>query len=377
MINSQSRKNTFSKKWDKYSDKDILPLWIADMDLQSPKFLQDIFAKRIKHNTYGYTLTPAKLNHEVIKYYKKKQQWSIKNEWIIWLPNLVTAIYAVNKMASDSSQSLVIPKPIYPPFTESAKHYKAVFSFVSMVEEQGRLTYNFSKISKLLKKDAWLMLANPCNPGGSVLNLDEMEKIISMVFKEKAFLLSDEIHSDLILDQNIPFFSLGKDKRIIDRTITLHSCAKTFNIPGLSCGFAIIPSKKLRTRFLNTIHGIVPDPSLFGIIATLECLKKGDSWRNELLKYLRDNRDRVVNVLSKISNISFIAPEATFLIWIKILHPVPKKGWRSYFEEFGIGVSDGRDFGDPQSIRLNFGTSSSNLNKALKRFSLAMENING
>ena len=221
------------------------------------------------------------------------------------------------------------------------------------------------------------MLANPCNPGGSVLNQEEHEKIVTIVKRNNSFLLADEIHSDLILDSTIRFSSLGKDQRIQNKTITLHSCAKTFNIPGLSCGFAIIPSKNLRKKLSNTIHGIVPDPSLFGIIGTLECLRKGESWRLSLIKRLQENKDICVKKLSQIANLEFIVPEATFLIWIKILHKIPNGGWGQYFEKYGLGISDGKDFGASQYIRLNFGTNKRNLMEALKRFVLCMEELNG
>ncbi|MEK9649467.1 MAG: aminotransferase class I/II-fold pyridoxal phosphate-dependent enzyme [Gammaproteobacteria bacterium] len=377
MITSKSRRGTHSKKWDKYSNQDILPLWIADMDFQSPEFLQKAFLKRIEHNTYGYTKVPKVLNEALIEYYEKKQQWVIDDQWIVWVPNLVTAIYAVNQMAAHAKQELIIPEPIYPPFREAAKHLQIPHSILKIDEINGRFSYDFNRLEKLLHKDSWLMLANPCNPGGSVLNPEESEKIISLINKKNSFLLADEIHSDLILDPKIKFLSLGKDKRILNKTITLHSSAKTFNIPGLSCGFAIIPSIELRKKFQNIIHGIVPDPSLFGIIGTLECFKKGEPWRRSLIKKLQENRDICIKHLSQIANLKFIVPEATFLIWIKILHKVPKSGWGKYFENFGIGISDGKDFGAPQCIRLNFGTSTKNLKEALKRIALAMDALNG
>jgi len=347
------------------------------MDFQSPAFLQQAFKQRIDHNTYGYTKVPKALNQALIKFYKDKQDWLIEDEWIVWVPNLVTAIYAVNQMAVSNNHSLVIPRPIYPPFREAAKHCQVAHRFVTMKEVSGRLSYDFDSLDAYLDRHSWLMLANPCNPGGSVLNQEEYEKIVTLVKKNDSFLLADEIHSDLILDSGIKFSSLGKDQRIQNKTITLHSCAKTFNIPGLSCGFAIIPSKKLRKKFSDTIHGIVPDPSLFGIIGTLECLKKGESWRRSLIKTLQENRDICVKKLSQIANLEFIVPEATFLIWIKILHKVPNGGWGQYFEKYGLGISDGKDFGASQYIRLNFGTNKRNLMEALKRFVLCMEELNG
>ena len=141
MVVSKSRRNTHSKKWEKYPNQDILPLWIADMDFQSPAFLQQAFKQRIDHNTYGYTKVPKALNQALIKFYKDKQDWLIEDEWIVWVPNLVTAIYAVNQMAVSNNHSLVIPRPIYPPFREAAKHCQVAHRFVTMKEVSGRLSY--------------------------------------------------------------------------------------------------------------------------------------------------------------------------------------------------------------------------------------------
>ena len=197
---SIDRQNTWSTKWDLYKNKDIIPLWVADMDFKSPDIVQKAFKERLDHGIYGYTEIPEELNAEVVSLYKKSS-WPIKEDWIVWIPGLETVIHQIYDFISDT-QSVIVPKPIYPPFLNAAKHSskKIVFHDLEIVE--GRLVYNLEKLKADSDENSWLMFINPHNPGGTIFSQEELNDIAKIVLEKDMFVLADEIHSDFILDQN-------------------------------------------------------------------------------------------------------------------------------------------------------------------------------
>ena len=367
---SIDRQNTWSTKWDLYKNKDIIPLWVADMDFKSPDIVQKAFKERLDHGIYGYTEIPEELNAEVVSLYKKSL-WPIKEDWIIWIPGLETVIHQIYDFISDT-QSVIVPKPIYPPFLNAAKHSskKIVFHDLEIVE--GRLVYNLEKLKADSDKNSWLMFINPHNPGGTIFSQEELNDIAKIVLEKDMFVLADEIHSDFILDQNDCHNHIANIDGMAERVITVNSLSKTFNIAGLNCAFAIIPDKKLRTQFQKTLRGQTPSPSLFGIIATLACIKDGDDWKGELIDYLNINKSFLLDEFSMRDDIEVVNPKGTYLLWFKVINS-SGVNLQQHFENYGVGLSDGKDFGKPGWMRLNFGTTLDLLKKAIPRLHKALD----
>ena len=367
-----NRNNTWSTKWDLYKDKDIIPLWVADMDFKSPNIVEDAFKERIEHGGYGYTEIPPELNKEIINSYKKNN-WLIQEDWIVWLPGLETVIHQIYNLIMDT-QSVIVPRPIYPPFLNAAKHSNKKIIFHDLEKVNGRLVYNLEKLSEEAEENSWLMFINPHNPGGTVFSKDELEDLATIINKKNMYVLSDEIHSDFILNSDDQHLHIASCKDMTDRVITINSLSKTFNIAGLNCAFSIIPNPAIRKQFQNVLKGQTPSPSIFGLIATLACLKDGEAWKNNLLEYLNKNKDFLLEELSPREDIEIIEPRGTYLLWFKVLN-FNKANLQQHFENFGVGLSDGKDFGKSGWMRLNFGTNLELLTKAIPRIHKALDDL--
>lgn len=365
-----NRENTWSTKWDLYKGKDIIPLWVADMDFQSPDFVQKAFQKRIDHGIYGYTEIPDELYSEVIKAYRKSS-WTIEKEWIVFLPGLETVIHQIYNFI-DKSHSVFVPRPIYPPFLNAAKHSNKKIIYLDLKNDNGRLIYDFEKFNTCATKNGWLMFANPHNPGGTVFNQKELTELANIIIDNDMYVLSDEIHSDFILESQDTHIHLAKISGMSDRVITIDSLSKTFNIAGLNCAYAVIPNQKIRKEFKKLLKGQTPSPSLFGIIATLACFKEGDSWKAELIEYLNKNRSFLLNEFSNRDDMEIINPKGTYLLWFKVINS-EGVDLKKHFEDYGVGLSNGAEFGNVGWMRLNFGTNIDLLKKAASRIHKALD----
>jgi len=365
-----NRENTWSTKWDLYKNQDVIPLWVADMDFKSPEFIQEAFLKRVEHGSYGYTEIPQDLNKEVVNLYKKSN-WSIEEDWIVWLPGLETVIHQIYNLIADT-QSVIIPRPIYPPFLNAAQHSSKKIIFHDLERLNGRLVYNLDKFSSDAEENSWLMFINPHNPGGTIFLKDELEDLAKIIKQKNMFVLCDEIHSDFILDANDSHLHMATINNMMDRVITINSLSKTFNIAGLNCAFAVIPNDSLRKSFKKILKGHTPSPSIFGLIGTLACLKHGDEWKRELIEYLNINKDYLLNEFSPRKDIELIEPKGTYLLWFKVFNG-KSINLQQHFESHGVGLSDGKDFGKPGWMRLNFGTNLELLKKASPRIHKALD----
>ncbi len=218
------------------------------------------------------------------------------------------------------------------------------------------------------------MFCNPHNPGGTVYRREELLQLAEIVLRHQLIICSDEIHCDLVLEpglQHIPLASLGPE--IAERTITLMAPSKTFNIAGLGCSFAVIQNPQLRRDFQRARKGIVPDVNLLGYTAALAAFREGDAWNLAQLNYLRANRDYLVEAINAIPGLSLEPIEATYLAWIDV-SAAHLDNPMHFFEQAGVGMSPGRDFGDERFMRLNFGCPRALLEEAVKRIRRSLLN---
>jgi cystathionine beta-lyase len=243
-----------------------------------------------------------------------------------------------------------------------------------MVENDGRWQYDFDRFDRsITPKTKLCMLCNPHNPVARVFSRKELSKLVDICRRHDLVICSDEIHCDLILDpdkHHRPTAALSAE--IADRTITLMAPSKTYNLPGLGCSLAIISNARLRTRFKNAMAGIVPHVNTLGFVAALAAYRQGEPWLDQLLAYLRDNRDRVADAVNATPGISATHVEATYLTWIDCRNIGVNDPVR-FFEDAGVGLSDGKEFGGPGYVRLNFGCPRSTLDDALRRMAAALE----
>lgn len=217
------------------------------------------------------------------------------------------------------------------------------------------------------------MLCHPHNPVGTAYTEAELYRFSEWIVSRKLYLCSDEIHCDLILDSESKHFPIASiSPELAKRCITLMAPSKTFNLPGFGCSFAIISEPQLRVKFKQACQGIVPEPPAMGFALAEAAYRHGEPWRQELLKYLTQNRDDACNGLSRMPFLVPYSPQATYLLWIDA-RELPVDNPHKYFEENGVGLSDGKDFGAPGFLRLNLGCSNQLLHEALQRMNKACE----
>ena len=371
------RTDTSSMKWEKYKDRDIIPMWVADMDFKAPPPILDTIKQSIEHGILGYTLIPDKLNEIIINNLYKLYGWEIETEWIIWTPGVVSALNVACAVCGNLHDKIVTTIPVYPPFFTAPTNSGKLLSTVPMIDINQRYTLDFTALEQEFKNSSTglFMFCSPYNPGGTVFTKDELNQLVEICAAHDVIICSDEIHSDFVLDQDkqhIPTASISK--LAAKQTITLMAPSKTYNIPGLGASFAIIPDTDLRAKFRSRSEGIVPAVNLLGLFAAKAAYQDCHAWLAQLIVYLRNNRDVVQNYINKMPGCRLNHIESTYLAWIDVRNtnlddPV------TFFEQAGTGLSDGKFFGQNGFVRLNFGCPRSVLEKGLKRMEKALKTI--
>ena len=364
------RRGSDSFKWGKYAGRDILPLWVADMDFAAPPAVLAALHRRIEHGVFGYGGPWPSLTASVLAHLQDEYGWTIEPEWLVWLPGLVTGL---NVACRAVDGEVLTATPIYPPFL-SAPHFSGrKLNRVELARDDNRWHWDMAAMQQATTAATRLfLLCHPHNPVGRCWSRDELLALADYAERHDLVVCSDEIHCGLILDpdkRHIPFASLSPE--IAQRSITLMAPSKTFNIPGLGCAFAVIPNPALRRQFERAMHGIVPHVNVLGLAACEAAFRHGGDWHRDLIAYLRGNRDRVAATMASLPGVRMAPVEATYLAWIDVRDLRLAKP-AAHFEAHGIGLSDGADFGAPGWLRLNFGCPRSTLDEALTRFERAV-----
>ena len=371
-----SRIGTSSLKWGKYEDSDIIPLWVADMDFRSPPAVLNLAQGICEEGNFGYGICPQTLTGTVLMRMKDMYSWSINKEWLTWLPGMVCGLNISCRALAEQASQVITNTPVYPPFLTSPGNSGLSCTEVPMVLEEGRFTIDFNHLRNLqTKKGDLFMFCHPHNPVGTNFTRNELIRLSEYVIERDLYICSDEIHCDLILEesmQHIPFASLSDE--IASRTITLMAPSKTFNLAGFGCSFAVISNGELRRKFKKAMSGIVPDPPAMGFRLAEVAYREGEEWRTRLINYLRSNRDFVFKELLAIDGILPYSPQATYLLWMDARN-LRVDCPHSFFENAGVGLSNGSDFGAPGFLRLNLGCTRSLLESAITRMKTAVEKI--
>ena len=367
------RSGTDSLKWQKYAGRDIIPMWVADMDFQAPPAILKALHHRIDHGVFGYGIPTDNLVEELCSAISKRYRWDIDPSWIIWLPGLVTGLNLACRSIGDIGDAVISTVPIYPPFLTAPVHSQRQLVTVRLGYVNGAWQLDMEELENVRTKRTKLFLhCNPHNPTGHVFSRTQLEELGQYCLQNNIVICSDEIHCDLILDnvEHQPMATLSNEIR--DISITLMAPSKTFNMPGLACSFAIIPNPRIRTKFKRNMAGIVPEINLLGYSACLAAYKEGDPWLKSLVNYLRKNRDLVMHTVNhELPGINAHPIQATYLAWLDTRERKLKDPVR-FFEECGVGLSDGRYFGEEGFVRLNFGCPKKTLIEALTRMKNAL-----
>ena len=369
-----NRQKTDSIRWNHYGPS-VIPLWVADMDFESPACVINAMNNRVKHGIFGYPSEPKDFKKNIVNYVKKNYFWDIEEEWIVIIPSVVSALYSIAINCTKSYSHIITPNPVYHHLTLAAEQSKRNFDEVYLSTIENRQVLSLKNLVKAKNnKSELLYFCNPHNPGGTVYRINELKDIINFCDENELFICSDEIHAGMILDKHkhIPIASISESAA--NRTITLMSLNKTFNFPGAGLGWMICKNVKLRKMASYGLGSIIPNPEIFGFVATEAAMRNGDEWRLNLLDYLRKNRKILIKEIDQIPGLNLYDIEASYLGWISCEH-LPVKNPFQLFLNYGVALQPGYMFNQPNHVRINIATPRSILEEALNRMKNAVESI--
>jgi cystathionine beta-lyase len=389
-----NRKNTDCLKWDMmepiFGSGDLIPLWVADMDLPVAKPITDALKKRVEHPFYGYSQAGASVLNSVVERMKRKYNWDIKSEWIVFTPGVVPALHVAVRSLTHPGDEVILQEPTYHPFFPVVVNSgcKIVNNGLKIDNNRYEIDYKgleekFHSKSRSFQEAGrikTIIFCNPHNPVGRLWKRDEIIKMGKIVINNGAVVISDEIHCEILFkdQKHTPFASISK--KFEQNSIVCMSPSKTFNLAGLEVSTIIIPNKKLRDNFINTRSGIVPNPNLFGYTALEAAYRHGDEWLEQVIDYLQENLDYLkLYIENRIPDIKVIDPEGTYLIWLDFKDLGMDNQTLSNFmkREAKVGLEDGFIFGESGSgfMRMNIACPRSILAEALKRIENAVNKL--
>ncbi|MFC4387171.1 MalY/PatB family protein [Gracilibacillus marinus] len=379
-----NRQNTKSAKWDLvkhlYGSEDVLPMWVADMDLKVPEVVTKALQDRVDHGIFGYTLIDTSVKESVSNWVNTMHHWKINKSWLQFSPGVITTLHMAVQTFTNEQDNILIQTPVYPPFyqiieTHNRKVVKNPLLFVN-----GKYEIDFDDMEQKMQQGIKaFILCNPHNPVGRVWSKEELIKIIELCKKYHVLILSDEIHADLVYPsyQHIPIASL--DDEIRDKTITCMSPTKTFNLAGLQASYAVVPNKEMREQLdqmfqKQGIHGI----NTMGIAALEAAYTDGAEWLASLKDHLLKNATMIKDMLKDCEEITMIEPEGTYLIWLDFrkLGFTQEELKELLQKEAKVGLNDGVSFGIEGTgfMRVNIATTSERVKEGMSRIIHAVKN---
>ena len=377
------RKGTGALKYDalkeRYGRDDLLPLWVADLDFETPDFITDAIRKRLDHSLFGYTITPAELWDTIAKWIYEHHEWKVRTEWLTFIPGVMKGVGAVINTFVKEDEKVIILPPVYHPFrlTPLGNEREVVYSPLKRVGDSYEIDFdNLARVAD--DKCRLLILSNPHNPAGITWNRETLTRLADFCHERNIIVISDEIHSDLALfgNRHIPFATVSD--KAAEISITFGAPSKTFNTAGIVNSYAIVPNDTLRRRFFKWLDANeLSEPHLFAPIAIIAAFTKGEEWRRQLISYIEGNILFLEDYLScNIPQIKPIRPQATFLVWLDCsgLGLDHERLVDLFVNKAHLALNDGEMFGlgGEGFMRLNVGTPRALLCKALDQLTEAV-----
>ncbi len=378
------RKNTNCIKYDSletlFGNPDLIPLWVADMDFPSPECVKEALTKIVEQGVYGYTSQPEEYTYTIQTWLEKRHNWKIKKDWISFVPGIVKGIAFALDVFSEKGDKIVIQPPVYPPFKSVTEGLGRKVVTNPLIYKNYQYSMDLEGLKNVLKteKPKVFILCTPHNPGGIVWDRETLSKVADLCAENNVLVISDEIHSDLILpgSKHIPFASISD--KAAQNTITFMAPSKTFNIAGLVSSYSIIPNDELRQKFCNYMTPReLSNGTIFAYEGAIAAYNNGEKWLNETIEYINKNIEFTINFFKEnIPQIIPVVPRASFLIWLdcRKLNLSQKELVNVFIQKAHLALNDGATFGEEGNgfMRLNIGTSRAILEKALNNLKNAL-----
>lgn len=379
---------------ERYGRSDLLPLWVADMDWETPSFITDALKQRLEHSLFGYTVEPKDYWPTVQQWIETHHQWKVEREWLTYIPGIVKGIGMVINFFLKEDEKVIVQPPVYHPFylTPRGNKREVVWNplkeMTSCNQQGGSPTpsgagglyeMDFDQLEQVCDdKCRLLILSNPHNPAGIVWDRETLKRLAHFAKEHHLIVISDEIHCDMALwdNKHIPFASVSDEAAEV--SITFGAPTKTFNMAGIVSSWGIIPNEELRKPFYKWLTANeLNEPHLFAPIATIAALQQGEEWRQQMLRYVEGNIDFLIDYCQKyIPKIKPLRPQASFLVWLdcRELGLNHKELNDLFINQVHLALNDGEMFGAGGEgfMRMNVGTQRSVLKEALERLKVAL-----
>ena len=382
----KDRRGTYCTQWDYVKDRfgkeGLLPFTISDMDLESPEEIAEALVKRINHKIFGY----SRWNHDDFKnsienWYKKRFSCEINKDWIVYSPSVIYAVSKFVEMKSEKGDGVLINTPGYDGFFKMILGNERKIISSSLKNINGKYEIDFEDFEKKCQEVKIFLLCSPHNPVGKVWTEKELAKIIEICKKNNVFIISDEIHMDIVYNKkHIPIVSLGKD--YLENIVLCTSASKTFNIPAFTGSYLFIPSEKSREDFLKILkeRDALSSPSILAVIATMTAYNECEYWVDELIKYTENNIKFVKEYLEKnIPELFCEIPDGSYFAWIDFSKlGISSEEFQKYLIDIGeVAVMPGLTYGEEGRyfLRLNVACSIKKVEDGLKRIKKTVDYI--
>ena len=364
---------------ERYGRGDLLPLWVADMDFETPQFITEALRRRLDHSLFGYTVEPKELWPTVIQWIKEHHQWDVRQEWLSYI-GIVKGIGMVVNVFVKEDEKVIIQPPVYHPFrlTPEGNNREVVYNPLRE-NADGTYSMDFDNLEQVAyEKCRLLILSNPHNPAGIVWDKETLARLAEFCFDRNIIVISDEIHCDMALwgNKHVPFATASE--KAAQCSITFGAPSKTFNIAGIVSSYSIIPNDSIRQKFYSWLTANeLNEAPLFSPIATIAAFKNGEEWRKEMLHYVEENIKFVEDFCrEKMPQIKPLRPQASFLVWLdcralKLDHDALVD---LFVNKARLALNDGEMFGQGGQgfMRMNVGTPRPILKQALEQLHEAL-----
>jgi cystathionine beta-lyase len=379
-----SRQGTGALKLDvlqeRYGDANLLPLWVADMDFETPAFITDALKERLNHSLFGYTVEPADYWPTVIQWIKDHHDWQVERDWITYIPGIVKGIGMAINVFVKEDEKVIIQPPVYHPFRLTPLGNGREVVYNPLIENaDGTYRMDFENLAKVAdEKCRLLILSNPHNPAGIVWDKETLRRLAHFCHEHHILVLSDEIHCDMALwgNRHTPFASVSDEAAAC--SITFGAPSKTFNIAGIVSSYAIVPNAEIRTKFFSWLAANeLNDPTLFAPIATIAAFRHGEEWRRQMLEYIQGNIDFVIDYCREnMPQVKPLRPQASFLVWLdcRTLGLDHQQLVDLFVKKAKLALNDGEMFGKEGHgfMRMNVASARSVLKQALDQLKEAI-----
>ena len=378
------RENTNSVKYDLrrkvFGTEDVLPMWVADMDLETPKFIRDAVKERADNEIYGYSFRPEAYYKSIVNWLEKQHNWRIHSKEISFSPGVVPGLVLSVLAFTQPGDKIIVQPPVYFPFFTTIKENGRQIVNNELINKDGYYSMDFEALkSQIDSRTSMIIISNPHNPVGRAWKKVELEELVNICAENKILIISDEIHSDLVFapSKHIPIASISDRAKEI--TLTFMAPSKTFNMAGLSSSFAIIQNRRLKKTydsFLDAYHLYLGN--IFGNVATESAYTNGSEWVSSMKVYIEENIDYVHTFIAKnLPQVRFRKPEATYLLWLDFssLELNNKELNQFLIKKANLGLNQGSVFGNGGEgfMRMNIACPRATVIKAMEQLEAAFK----